>query len=288
MTDSIDKLFDGVLSATEDSKDDNNTQKFINNGVTENEQTKIENEEQETINKLEEQKRLNEEQRKIQEAKNQARIETEKAKAEAEKAKIEEEKRITQLRLEAEKEKRKQEIEEKAKRDAEERLNEINRKKQLEEKERLKREEAANKHTSIGNFLPNDISIIVNTSNEFIKLDDDTKEAIKKYFAEKNDNKLLAAILNEPVPKRKAFIAIVNAQGASDVDRAFFLMSLDDNLLDEIGQVLIKYNQSEVDLELIKSNKIEYCRSIEKTISSLGPENERHLNALLNIFKINN
>ena len=126
------------------------------------------------------------------------------------------------------------------------------------------------------------VKVILKVADLYRSYEKADQEAIKLFMSEADEYELISKILNAPMATRKALVALVEAQSKSQVDRAFFLVGLENELLQDIGKVLEQVADHSFDTPA--ENKIEYCRRLESTISSLGKDEESKIQAIRDVF----
>lgn len=128
---------------------------------------------------------------------------------------------------------------------------------------------------------------VLYVSDSFRRLDKEVKDSVYKFFSTKDENTTITSILGESEDTRRALLAIVSAQSASDVDRAFFLVSLDEYLLGGMGDLINTYTQkNSVNLDTLRDKKIDYCRALEKAIRGMTQKEKTHLSAIQGLLNI--
>lgn len=107
------------------------------------------------------------------------------------------------------------------------------------------------------------IEQIVNLSDIFRGFDDSTKTMAETFFNTKNSNEVLSEALAQNPITLDAFQGILDVDKAESVDKAFYLVDLQDDLLQEIGRVLEVLDDTTLTFETHN----QYCRVLESNIS---------------------
>ena len=156
---------------------------------------------------------------------------------------------------------------------------------QIENEKRM-RPEQARKASVAGSFDINTVQLVLKVSDLYRSYEKENQEAVKTFLSEANESNLILRVLNEPTKTRKALVALVKAQAAEQVERAFFLVALDDELLRDMGEIMINYEKATLDLSKISSSRIEYCRELEHSINLLTDEKRVKIEAIEKLFVI--
>ena len=156
---------------------------------------------------------------------------------------------------------------------------------QIENEKRM-RAEQARKASVAGSFDINTVQLVLKVADLYRSYEKENQEAVKTFLSEANESNLILRVLNEPTKTRKALVALVKAQAAEQVERAFFLVALDDDLLRDMGEIMINYEKATLDLSKISSSRIEYCRELEHSINSLTDEKRVKIEAIEKLFVI--
>lgn len=156
---------------------------------------------------------------------------------------------------------------------------------QIENEKRM-RAEQARKASVAGSFDINTVQLVLKVADLYRSYENENQEAVKTFLSEANESNLILRVLNEPTKTRKALVALVKAQAAEQVERAFFLVALDDDLLRDMGEIMINYEKATLDLSKISSSRIEYCRELEHSINSLTDEKRVKIEAIEKLFVI--
>ena len=156
---------------------------------------------------------------------------------------------------------------------------------QLENEKRM-RAEQARKASVAGSFDINTVQLVLKVADLYRSYENENQEAVKTFLSEANESNLILRVLNEPTKTRKALVALVKAQAAEQVERAFFLVALDDDLLRDMGEIMINYEKATLDLSKISSSRIEYCRELEHSINLLTDEKRVKIEAIEKLFVI--
>ena len=156
---------------------------------------------------------------------------------------------------------------------------------QIENEKRM-RAEQARKASVAGSFDINTVQLVLKVADLYRSYEKGNQEAVKTFLSEANESNLILRVLNEPTKTRKALVALVKAQTAEQVERAFFLVALDDELLRDMGEIMINYEKATLDLSKISSSRIEYCRELEHSINLLTDEKRVKIEAIEKLFVI--
>ena len=156
---------------------------------------------------------------------------------------------------------------------------------QIENEKRM-RAEQARKASVAGSFDINTVQLVLKVADLYRSYEKENQEAVKTFLSEANESNLILRVLNEPTKTRKALVALVKAQAAEQVERAFFLVALDDELLRDMGEIMINYEKATLDLSKISSSRIEYCRELEHSINLLTDEKRVKIEAIEKLFVI--
>ena len=156
---------------------------------------------------------------------------------------------------------------------------------QIENEKRM-RAEQARKASVVGSFDINTVQLVLKVADLYRSYEKENQEAVKTFLSEANESNLILRVLNEPTKTRKALVALVKAQAAEQVERAFFLVALDDELLRDMGEIMINYEKATLDLSKISSSRIEYCRELEHSINLLTDEKRVKIEAIEKLFVI--
>lgn len=156
---------------------------------------------------------------------------------------------------------------------------------QIENEKRM-RAEQARKASVAGSFDINTVQLVLKVADLYRSYEKENQEAVKTFLSEANESNLILRVLNEPTKTRKALVALVKAQAAEQVERAFFLVALDDDLLRDMGEIMINYEKATLDLSKISSSRIEYCRELEHSINLLTDEKRVKIEAIEKLFVI--
>ena len=156
---------------------------------------------------------------------------------------------------------------------------------QIENEKRM-RAEQARKASVAGSFDINTVQLVLKIADLYRSYEKENQEAVKTFLSEANESNLILRVLNEPTKTRKALVALVKAQAAEQVERAFFLVALDDELLRDMGEIMINYEKATLDLSKISSSRIEYCRELEHSINLLTDEKRVKIEAIEKLFVI--
>ena len=156
---------------------------------------------------------------------------------------------------------------------------------QIENEKRM-RAEQARKASVAGSFDINTVQLVLKVAALYRSYEKENQEAVKTFLSEANESNLILRVLNEPTKTRKALVALVKAQAAEQVERAFFLVALDDELLRDMGEIMINYEKATLDLSKISSSRIEYCRELEHSINLLTDEKRVKIEAIEKLFVI--
>lgn len=150
----------------------------------------------------------------------------------------------------------------------------------------IKRQQELNKESS--SYISVDtVTAVIHVADAFRRLDSSVKDSVYKFFSTKDEENTIARVLGESKDTRTALLAIVSAQKASDVDRAFFLVSLDDYLLRDMGILINTYTQKKsADLDIINEKRIDYCRGLEKAIRGMSQREKTDLSAIQALFYV--
>lgn len=302
--DSIESLFEDAVNASENPNEGRDAAKFITaapkiNVDDDNEirlQKKKEESERIAKQKEEERKReiqLAEEKRKKE---LESRAAEERAKAEAQK-RVEEQKQeqLERERRQADELKKQKAVEEKRQeqlqKEREEKAAQIQ--KEEEQKARMKAEEQKRldekeriSRLSGNPFSVDKVSLVLTVSDSYRGYDLSSQQAVQAFFNEESEANIVSAVLNETNEIRAALHSLILAQQAEQVDRAFLLVSLDVNLLTNMGKIMMTYTGAELPMAALPGNRIEYCRSLEKAISSMSPDQQANLEAIQKLLAI--
>ena len=156
---------------------------------------------------------------------------------------------------------------------------------QIENEKRMRAEQAS-KASVAGSFDINTVQLVLKVADLYRSYEKENQEAVKTFLSEANESNLILRVLNEPTKTRKALVALVKAQAAEQVERAFFLVALDDDLLRDMGEIMINYEKATLDLSKISSSRIEYCRELEHSINLLTDEKRVKIEAIEKLFVI--
>ena len=156
---------------------------------------------------------------------------------------------------------------------------------QIENEKRMRAEQAS-KASVAGSFDINTVQLVLKVADLYRSYEKENQEAVKTFLSEANESNLILRVLNEPTKTRKALVALVKAQAAEQVERAFFLVALDDELLRDMGEIMINYEKATLDLSKISSSRIEYCRELEHSINLLTDEKRVKIEAIEKLFVI--
>lgn len=141
----------------------------------------------------------------------------------------------------------------------------------------------------VDNLSPNEFSIatidlVLDIADLYRSYDKEYIEVIQQFTDTADEREIIFKIINEDNSTRKALVALVRSQEAEPVDRAFFLVALENKLLHDMGSVINKYDNAEIDLSSLNSNRIEYCRELEFAINSLSDEKKDKLGAIQELY----
>ena len=142
------------------------------------------------------------------------------------------------------------------------------------------------KERNTGEFTISTVELVLSVYNLLTSYQDTELDSVRKFVNETDENAIILKILNEKIETRKALVALVKAQEAEQVDRAFFLVALDNKLLHDMGSIMKTYDDSELDLSKINSSRIEYCRDLEFAINNLTVDMKHKLNLIQQLFII--
>lgn len=108
------------------------------------------------------------------------------------------------------------------------------------------------------------IGQIVSLSDIFRGFDESTTAIAETFFNTKDVNEVLSEALSQNPITLDAFQSILDVDKAEGVDKAFLLVDLQDDLLQEIGRVLSILDDDDLPFE----SHNQYCRVLETNISS--------------------
>lgn len=301
--DSIESLFEDAVNASENPNEGKEAAKFITSAPTpqpnENEakaRQEREAEERQRAIKLAESKRLAESERLASEERAKAeaisrieqqkreQIEKDRIKREELKAREQEianRKKEEQLKAEREAEVEAQRLEQKERELMESRAL----KEQQAEELRAEEQQRASRLTG-GAFAVENVSRVLIVSDSYRGYDMNSQQAVKSFFNEEDESTIISLILNESNQTRVALHSLIVAQKAEQVDRAFLLVSLDVNLLTNMGKIMTNYTGAELPVGSLPGNRIEYCRALEKSISTMSPDQQANLEAIQRLLAI--
>lgn len=312
--DSIESLFEDAVNASENPNEGKDAAKFITAApkpkIDENElrlqqqreeeirlmKQKEEMERQEAIKRAEEKRKAEAEAKNAEEkAKREAQERLERQRQEqiekdrkhqAELLRKQQEAEQIKLKEQQEKEQREQALkEQEEKRLQEEENKRIENEKQLERQRQL--EEEQRKARLKGNpFAVENVSLVLTVSDSYRGYDLSSQEAVKSFFNEEDEATIISAVLNETNEIRAALHSLILAQQAEQVDRAFLLVSLDVNLLTNMGKIMSTYTGADLPISALPGNRIEYCRALEKAISSMSTDQQSNLEAIQRLLAI--
>lgn len=128
---------------------------------------------------------------------------------------------------------------------------------------------------------PKNISQLLSISDLYRGFDEDTKKLAKAFFKTDNESEAISLALQQDIITLDALTALANVHKADDVDKAFFLVSLDDNLLKEIGRLIQVFTDKKIE----ESDHITYCRDLEKALRDMDDTFIGQTNSLLGVLQ---
>lgn len=311
MANEIDEMFELAAGASENKGEGEAAAKYVSGGPIaqpkeELTQTKT-NEAQIAAQKQAEAKRLAEEKvaKQKSEAEQQARAKQQaeadrqaaekelyaKQQAEAEANRIAAEKQVAEQQARAKQQAEAERQAAEAKRVAEEKAaqelatRKAEEARQAQEAQRIAAEKQAAEAPFKNGVNERSVAIIVHVLDVYRDLDSDIQKTVQAFFSEEDENRIVTRVLNETNKTREALMAVVSAQKATQVERAFFLVSLNDELLENMGKLMSQYMKAELNIDEVTTKKIDYCRSLEKVINSMSEEQRSHLTSLQSLLE---
>lgn len=129
-------------------------------------------------------------------------------------------------------------------------------------------------------FKVENIEKILRVTDMYRDFDQSIKESVQAFYKASDESKVVSRVLTEKNDTRKALEALIFAQDAAQVDRAFYLVSLDVAQLGTMGYILMNYTGNEIELNDIARRRIEYCRQLERIISEMSIPQQNNLQAI--------
>ena len=125
------------------------------------------------------------------------------------------------------------------------------------------------------------IAKILVMSDIYHGFDDDTNSLISKLFETKDESKILALSLNQDLILTDAFKSLGNVHKASEVDKAFYLVSLPDNILNKIGDLVRIFMGKDIK----NTDHIKYCRELEAQLRTMDDKFISRTNSILKLLQ---
>ena len=132
----------------------------------------------------------------------------------------------------------------------------------------------------IAEGTPEFIAQIVNLSDLYRNFDDKTAELAGKLFETEDEAEALATALVQQVITLDAMKSLESVHKATDVDKAFFLVALPDELLQEIGRLVKIFTDKEVKV----TDHIQYCRNLEIELRKMNDDFIAETNSILELL----
>lgn len=132
----------------------------------------------------------------------------------------------------------------------------------------------------VADGTPEFIAQIVALSDLYRNFDDKTAELAGKLFETEDEAEALATALVQQVITLDALKSLESVHKATDVDKAFFLVALPDELLQEIGRLVKVFTDKEVKF----TDHIQYCRNLEIELRKMNDDFIAETNAILELL----
>lgn len=129
-------------------------------------------------------------------------------------------------------------------------------------------------------FSVDHVTLITKVMDALRSYDPGSRDAVSAFYANDNENIIVSRVLTETNDTRKALVALIQAQKAEQVDRAFFLVSLEVKLLADMGHIMKNYTGVDLPVGKLPGNRIEYCRQLERAISGMSIDQQSNLEAI--------
>lgn len=121
---------------------------------------------------------------------------------------------------------------------------------------------------------------IVQLADLFRAFDEGTHEKSELLLGANDEAETIAQALQQSILTLNALTALESVHEASESDGAFFLVSLDDELLLEIGRLIKVF----MDVDVEYTDHISYCRSLEAEMRKMDDEFIQQTNTILELL----
>lgn len=137
---------------------------------------------------------------------------------------------------------------------------------------------------------PKDVNKIVRIYSAFTKMDVDSQRTVVKFLninSEKTTpENVVIAVLNASQSDYTLLSSLTELRNKSGAERAFELIAMPADWLIKLDKLVTNFSNDYKQKYSADDDKISYCRTLEKGISSISPNATRYLEPLERLLKI--